>query len=71
MKSGESASSSTRKPGSERGGQEERYDNILAMNRLLFVAAFIKEKLAYACTLTDKEEIPTIMNEIISFCEET
>ena len=54
-----------------RGGQEERYDSIIATNRLLFAAAFIKEKLSYAYTLTDKEEMLTIMNEIISLCEET
>ncbi len=54
-----------------KGGLEKRYDSILAANRLLFLAAFIQEKLSYAYTLTNKELMLEIMNEIITLCEET
>ena len=54
-----------------KGGLEARYDSIIQANKLLFIADFIKEKLAYAYSLTDTNLMTQIINEIITVCEET
>ena len=54
-----------------KGGYEARYDSIIAANKLLFIADFVKEKLSYAYSLSHEEQMLKIINEIINVCEET
>ena len=48
-----------------------RYEDIIKENTLLFTADLVKEKLSYAYSLRDEEEMKKEVNEIISICRET
>ena len=53
------------------GGKEDKYNKIMKENKLLFKAEIIREKLNYAYTLDDKNEMEQEINEIIVLCEES
>lgn len=54
-----------------KGGNEERYDELLKQNKLLFTLDLVKEKLADAYTETDEARMADKITEIIDLCQST
>lgn len=52
-----------------KGGNEERYNELLEQNKLLFTLYLIKEKLADAYTEKDEARMAVKMTEIVNICE--
>ncbi len=54
-----------------KGGNVEKYEALLAQNKLLFTVDLIKEKLAFAYTLTDEAKMAEKIIDIMDICEAT
>ena len=54
-----------------KGNYEEKYNELIKENELLFVADLIKEKINYAYKLTDKDKMCIEIDEIINLCDQT
>ena len=54
-----------------KSGYEERYDNLLKENRLLFMCDFIKEKLKKAYTFDDEARMGREIAECVWYCNAT
>lgn len=55
----------------KRKGREERYDEIIALNELFFIADYIKEALNAAYQQTSREVMEDDIREIIALCRAT
>ncbi len=54
-----------------KGGLEQKYDDLLAQNKLLFTLDLVKEKLADAYTERDEPRMAAKITDIIDLCEAT
>lgn len=54
-----------------KGGLEQKYDDLLAQNKLLFTLDFVKEKLADAYAERDEPRMAEKITDIIDLCEAT
>ena len=54
-----------------RGGNMEKYEELLEQNQLLFATDLIKEKLADAYKMDDEADMAESMSEIIDLCRST
>ena len=54
-----------------KAGYEEKYNELIKENKLLFVMDIVKNKLTYAYSLTDEANMSKEITEIIDICTET
>lgn len=54
-----------------KGNYEQRYDELIKENKLLFTIDLVKEKLNYAYTLDNEEQMKKEIDEIIELCDQT